>query len=573
MKITKIHIENYKSIKKSDISPSRKLNVFIGENGVGKSNIFDAISWLLGPTYPTFNATTEQDHYLGVEANKILIRLEFDSGENLELNECKEIDGQVRQGLFYCDQKWNCRREVREKFCSAYVGVERQIVDYLPSNRWSLLGRILLDVNKKFLEQRTETGEQKSEQLKAKLDTIRDDLLFSVVDGEGNNIMQKFASILQEESANQMNKKTEDFHLNFNLYDPWNLYKTLQILVNEPDIGVTFQASQLGMGAQAAITIAILRAYSEIKLGGGTPIFIDEPELFLHPQAQRNFYKILRKLAEENDIQIFYITHSPYLLSVEHFYESFVVRKTKERGTYIRDAKIDRFVEDLKIRKEIDSNEATLRLHYKNAYEQTADSLSSLEAFFAKKVILVEGGSEALILPYFFEKIHFDYIKEKITIVKCGGKNELDRFYRLYSEFGIPCYVIFDGDKHYGEDLEESIRTNNNEMFDILGETTIKDLPDGKVHENYLGFEYDFNYALKLAGFEDVYNEGNPERSPKGLGLYLKVKGQVENSTVKIPDWIPQIRESIINLPEEVDSVLKQRISEEETVEYGDLPF
>jgi putative ATP-dependent endonuclease of OLD family len=570
MKITNIHIKNYKSIKELDINPNPKLNVFIGENGVGKSNIFDAINWLLGPNYPTFNATTEQDHYLGVENNKILIQLYFEDDFLLELNESKDkyqfsIE---RYGTYQKDLS-----PLREKFCSAYVGVERQIVDYLPSNRWSLLGRILLEVNKKFLEERTELGERKSEKLKQELDKIRDNLLFSVADAEGNNIMQRFISILQEESANQMNKKIEDFQLNFNLYDPWNFYKTLQILVNEPDIELTFQASQLGMGAQAAITIAILRAYSEIKLGGGNPIFIDEPELFLHPQAQRNFYKILRKLAEENDIQIFYITHSPYLISLEHFDESFVVRKTKERGTYIRNAEVDKVVEDLKIRKGIDSNEATLKLHYKNAYEQTADSLSSLEAFFAKKVILVEGGSEALILPYFFGEIPFDYIKEKITIVKCGGRSELDRFYRLYSEFGIPSYVIFDGDRHHrNEDLLKSIRMNR-ELFDVLGETKIEDFPDGKIHENYFGFEYDFNHALKLAGFEGVYNEGNPERSPKGLDLFLKVKEQVENSAAGIPDWISQIRENIINLPEEVDSVLKQRISEKQSGEYEDLQF
>ena len=81
MKITKIHVENYKSIKELDISLSPKLSVFIGENGVGKSNIFDAINWLLGPTYPTFNATTKQDHYLGDENNKILIQLHFEDDD------------------------------------------------------------------------------------------------------------------------------------------------------------------------------------------------------------------------------------------------------------------------------------------------------------------------------------------------------------------------------------------------------------------------------------------------------------------------------------------------------------
>lgn len=40
MKIKKIVIQNYKSIKNIDITLSEKVNVFIGENSVGKSNIF-----------------------------------------------------------------------------------------------------------------------------------------------------------------------------------------------------------------------------------------------------------------------------------------------------------------------------------------------------------------------------------------------------------------------------------------------------------------------------------------------------------------------------------------------------
>lgn len=562
MRIKRVKIQNYKSIKELDFTPSIKLNVFIGENGVGKSSIFEAINWLLGPIYPTFNATTKQDHYLGDENNKILIRLEFDTNESLELNEYKETGGQVKSGLFYNDHNYNCKGEIREKFCSAYINTERQIVDYLPSNRWSLLGRILLDINKRFLEETTDDGEAKSDRLKRELDRIRDELLFSVKDDDGTDIMRKFTNILQEESARQMNLKPDDFQLNFNLYDPWNFYKTLQILVREPDIGLTFQASQLGTGAQAAITIAILRAYSEIKLGGYNPIFIDEPELYLHPQAQRNFYKILRKIADEKNIQIFYITHSPYLIYLEYFDEIFVVRRNREKGTNIRYADVDKFIEDLRIRKGIDTSAENLKLYFKKAYEQTADSLSSLEAFFATKVVLVEGDSEALILPYFFEKAGFDYTKEKITVVKCGSKNELDRFFRLYSEFGIPCFVMFDGDKDKNDEVTH--KTINNELFDVLGDTNITDFPDNEVHEHYLGFENDFNHALSLASFNNIYNENNPQKSPKGLKLFLKVKAQIEDGDVQLPSWVEKIQHKIQELADDVESALKVQYTEEE---------
>lgn len=559
MKITEISIKNYKSIKELNFKPNTGLNALIGENNTGKSNIFEAINWLLGPSYPTFNSTKKSDHYLGDEKNKIFISLQFDNGYVFELDESKSKynfsisqNGQWQKDL----------SDLREKFCCAYIGNERRIVDYLPSDRWSLLGRLLQDINKKFLEEKIQDGGKeikKSEKLKEDLDKIRDNLLFSVENAEGKKIMSDFIDIIKKESAEQLNRSIDDFEVNLNLYDPWDFYRTLQIIVNEKDIGLKFQASQLGMGAQASITVAILKAYSEIKLGGENPIFIDEPELFLHPQAQRNFYKILRKLTNDKDIQIFYTTHSPYFLSLEYFDEIFLVRKTKDKGTYIRNANAEEFLndwairyskdisDDVKRRKELEK----LRLHYKEAYEQTSDSMASTEAFFAKKIILVEGDSEALLLPFFFNKINFDWVKERITIVKCGSKNEIDRFYRLYTELGIPCFVIFDGDRDKNDDKRQ--KETNNALFKILKENAIRDYPDNKVKDNYLGFQNDFNFALQEAGYTDVYNKNDPRKSIKGLSLFLKIKNQ---NSVNVPSWVNEIKDKILNLDDEIEGVL-----------------
>lgn len=65
MKITRVVIRNYKSIKHIDLDCSPKINAFIGENSVGKSNIFDAINWPIGAIYPSFNSTLPQDHFMG----------------------------------------------------------------------------------------------------------------------------------------------------------------------------------------------------------------------------------------------------------------------------------------------------------------------------------------------------------------------------------------------------------------------------------------------------------------------------------------------------------------------------
>lgn len=87
MKIKNIVINNYKSIKHLEIDANDGLNAFIGENSVGKSNIFNALNWTIGPVYPSFNSTLPSDHWLGDENNLISIQITYNDGNTLELAE------------------------------------------------------------------------------------------------------------------------------------------------------------------------------------------------------------------------------------------------------------------------------------------------------------------------------------------------------------------------------------------------------------------------------------------------------------------------------------------------------
>ena len=46
MYLHRISILNYKNIKEADLSLSPKINCFIGNNGVGKTNLLDAVYYL-----------------------------------------------------------------------------------------------------------------------------------------------------------------------------------------------------------------------------------------------------------------------------------------------------------------------------------------------------------------------------------------------------------------------------------------------------------------------------------------------------------------------------------------------
>jgi len=550
MKIKSVQIKNYKSIKNVTFTPSPKMNVFIGENSVGKSNVINAIYWLLGPVFPTFNSTMKKDHYGGKTENEISISLDFDDGCCLALAETWINNyNQEKCGLSLDNNYIN--NEARNSYCSAYLDIRREIVDYLPSNRWSLLGRFLQDVNAKFMTESItlDSGETelKSKRLVRELTQLRDELLFSVNDAKGKPILPEFLDHIRTECARQLNRNPSEFNLDMNIYDPWNFYKTLQILVTDSDVGLDFQASNMGMGIQASLSIAIIKAYSELKLANNTPIFIDEPELFLHPQAQRNFYNILTKLAESGT-QIFLTTHSPSFINLAKFDQIFVVKKSPEKGTYIRAANPKNFVTDLKIRTSLDTNPSELMERYAYAYDNTGDTQKANEAFFAKKIILVEGESESLILPYFFKLLGYDYVADNVSIVRCGGKSEIDRFYRLYSEFGIPCYIIFDGDKQHTKpsEIKEDIRKNK-AILSLFG--CDYDYPHGYVSNGYLGFSTCLEENLDISDVPNV----------KGLKLYQFVKEKIKDSE-SVPEWVTEIIGKIKMMPSEAQSILKKEV-------------
>ena len=44
MKITRIEVENFRSIEKYDFEVS-DFNVFVGQNNTGKTNLFEAVDW------------------------------------------------------------------------------------------------------------------------------------------------------------------------------------------------------------------------------------------------------------------------------------------------------------------------------------------------------------------------------------------------------------------------------------------------------------------------------------------------------------------------------------------------
>lgn len=177
---------------------------------------------------------------------------------------------------------------------------------------------------------------------------------------------------------------------------------------------------------QKAITHLVFEAYGRGDLKGGL-VIIDEPEIHLHYQFQHEYLQVIRELNKYQSCQYILVTHSEALinsatissvrrfsLSAEGYTEIRVPNLTAEQKLLIR----------------------------------ILDNTRSTYAFFAKKVVLVEGDSDR----YFFKAVIqslYQELNQEIAILHVGGKNELVQWTTLFESFELSVYRIADLDYVY----------------------------------------------------------------------------------------------------------------------------
>ena len=86
------------------------------------------------------------------------------------------------------------------------------------------------------------------------------------------------------------------------------------------------------------------------------------------------------------------------------------------------------------------------------------DKISFNNAFFADTVLLVEGYSDLLFLQYVIESKNQNKAIEdfNISIVNCGGKDNIMRFYQIYNNLKIVCFALFDKDNKDDNDIQNA---------------------------------------------------------------------------------------------------------------------
>lgn len=94
MYLSRLYIENFRSLKELDLKFEKGKNIIVGKNNSGKSNIIKAIDLILGKNSPTWNKSdniTDNDFFEGKTENEIFIwcELKKSEGELLNLSDAK----------------------------------------------------------------------------------------------------------------------------------------------------------------------------------------------------------------------------------------------------------------------------------------------------------------------------------------------------------------------------------------------------------------------------------------------------------------------------------------------------
>lgn len=177
---------------------------------------------------------------------------------------------------------------------------------------------------------------------------------------------------------------------------------------------------------QKAITHLVFEAYGRGDLKGGL-VIIDEPEIHLHYQFQHEYLQVIRELNKYQSCQYILVTHSEALIN------SATISSVRRFSL-----NIDGYTE-IRFPNLTAEQKVLIRI---------LDNTRSTYAFFAKKVVLVEGDSDR----YFFKAVIqslYQELNQEIAILHVGGKNELAQWTTLFESFGLTVYRIADLDYAY----------------------------------------------------------------------------------------------------------------------------
>lgn len=411
MKITRIKIENFRSIKNTEFNTS-DFNIAVGQNNCGKTNFFEAIQFLFNGVGRGQNVT-ELKHKRQSE-NEILVELEFSGAqqgvENMQNQTNKtKISNALNNNDNVVISRSTSGDVKKRKFIvngtevNPGTGFDKALNDFLPKfeyittkqyydavakySKTTPMGIMLSGVLSAILQENVQYREF---QTKFR-ELFEDDN--SEIKTEFDNVGNNVQVYLEKQFPDCTKVK---FEVTAPVFD--DLLKNFETTIDD---GVETTAEEKGDGMQRALMLAIIQAYADFRksnddLGKSFLFFIDEAELHLHPTAQRKLKDVLHTLSNNND-QVFINTHSSVFVA-DNFENQSILKVEKLEGQT-----------EFELTTDLDKPYVV--------FELLGGSPSDL--LLPKNFLIVEGQSEFELLTRVIKRFYSD--KPNIQIIKANG--------------------------------------------------------------------------------------------------------------------------------------------------------
>lgn len=442
LKLDSLYLENFKCYENSGKIPFHNLTVFIGENDAGKSTIYDALDLVLNNNSPKsedfrdglntieikmiFSLSVEIEElsqYIIDDKVTIIKKYNRDSatilqilGRKFEVEDLNNYGTMKAADLIVLLERLELppksNQDLRKESIMNYISEESPttVNDYIDIN-WSQISAYLP------LFQRYSSSDygNPTSSVRKTLDLVYREAFYER-DGNGTYSLKNDFSNLQNNIKQSLNQKLETQLLSY-----IRKYNTdIQSVSGDFDIdfarGLNFSGlriknnanesrniEQLGEGSKKKIFLSILEWDSEISLASSHNRSIirgyDEPDAYLHYNAQREMFYMIQRLAEddESNIQSIICTHA--LTMIDR-----APARTINHVIKNSDKSIVNF---------LTTNEDQDIIDFLNNVSQIS-GLKNTNIFYEKCFLLVEGEGEENALPVMY-KTCFDR-----SLIECG---------------------------------------------------------------------------------------------------------------------------------------------------------
>lgn len=221
---------------------------------------------------------------------------------------------------------------------------------------------------------------------------------------------------------------------------------TLMLLEDSQENGI----DNCGSGIQSAVFFAISVALA-IADKGSYLVGVEEPELNMHPQAQRQLVEALKETTRYPQTQFILTTHSTVI--IDRLGHEAIALCRKEKGEK-RDVvtSIRQTGEDFLDRYGLEEERYYSFFDFKNS-----------DFFFSNFIIVTESTNDCKVVQHLLELSGIDLENLGISLIPSEGERSIKYPYAIAEELGIPFVCIMDRDvfqPYINDKRDESLDSN-----------------------------------------------------------------------------------------------------------------